>query len=58
MSELPDKDLKASIIKMLQWSIINSLETGGKQWNILTNKLKSKKESTANYKLKNTITES
>ena len=57
MLELFDKDFKASIIKMLQWSIINSLETRGKQWNILTKKLKFKKGSTANYKLKNTITE-
>ena len=57
MLELVDKDFKASIIKMLQWSTINSLETRGKQWNILTKKRKFKKESTANYKLKNTITE-
>lgn len=58
MLELFDEDFKASVIKMLQWSITNSLETRGKQWNILTKKLKFKKESTANYKLKNTITNS
>lgn len=50
MSELPNKDFKVAIIKMVQQAIISTLETNEKR-NL------SQKESKRNLQLKNTTTE-
>lgn len=52
MLEFSDKDFEAFIIKMLQLSIIKSLETNGKIEN-LNKKIKLLKELNRNYSIKN-----
>ena len=51
--ELSDKDFKAAITKMLQWIIMNTLETNGKK----KSQRQKKKKHMEILEWKNTITE-
>ena len=49
--ELSDKDFKEAIIKMLQWAIMNSLETNEKNRKSQQRNRSYKKEQNANWKI-------